>query len=724
MSNSQNASSASRNRPQQNDDEIDLGRLFNVLLLNKTWIGLSLVAGLVAGALYALSTTPVYQSNALLQIEPKNKNQILGELSALTGNDSGDTATEIQIIRSRMVLGNTVDELNLTARPEYVRPPFFTKYFGDKRKVAPELVITSMVVPDSLHGETFTLTYQGGNKFEITTPDDATHAATTGTAFTTPEGVSLHVSKFAGLPGDQFEVTPISRQSAITRLSRALGVQENGKKTNIMGMSLDDENPARAQDTLNTIIDHYVNQNKEYDSQVAGASLEFIHQQLPEIKQKLEEAENQLNAFRNRNATVDIAIESQGVVQSLNQIDMQLTDLKIKESEVSQLYTPDHPVYKAIAEKKQVLENARKQLLGKIGNLPKTQQEVIRLSRDVEIQQAIYQQLLTKQQELSINQASKLGNIRVIDRAQTLETPIKPKKALIVLAATLGAGLLSALFFILRSLFRRGIEEAHELEDIGVPVLSSVPLSVTQRKHDLILKHLKRRDKNVRSNFLLAANQPDDIAVEALRSLRTALYFNLMEARNNVLMITGATLAVGKSFVSANLATVMAQGGKKVLLIDADLRKGYSHELLNVELGQGLAEYLANPGSSAQIKTTSVPGLDFMSHGSSNKVNPAELLSSPRLAELLQQASAQYDIVIVDSPPVLAVTDASIIGQLAGTTLMVTRFEQTTVKDIEASLDRLRNNQITVSGAVLNGIERSASNYHAYEAYSAYGKKD
>ncbi|NLX17059.1 MAG: CpsD/CapB family tyrosine-protein kinase, partial [Ramlibacter sp.] len=179
---------------------------------------------------------------------------------------------------------------------------------------------------------------------------------------------------------------------------------------------------------------------------------------------------------------------------------------------------------------------------------------------------------------------------------------------------------------------------------------------------------------------------------------------------------------VGKTFVSANLATVMAQGGKKVLLIDADLRKGYVHELLNVELGQGLAEYLANPGSSAQIKQTSVAGLGFMSHGTSNKANPAELLSSPRLAELLQQASSQYDFVIVDSPPVLAVTDANIIGQLAGTTLMITRFEQTTVKDIEASLDRLRNNQIQVAGAVLNGIERSASNYHAYEAYASYGK--
>ena len=722
MSNSQNASSASRNRPQQNDDEIDLGRLFNVLLLNKTWIGLSLLAGLLAGALYALSATPVYQSNALLQIEPKNKNQILGELSALTGNESGDAATEIQIIRSRMVLGTTVDELNLTARPEYVRPPFYTKYFGDKRKVAPELVITSMVVPDSLRGETFTLSYQGGNKFEVTMPDGETHAATTGTAFTAADGVSIHVSKFAGLPGDEFEVTPVSRQSAITRLSRSLGVQENGKKTNIMGMSLDDEDPARAQNTLNTIIDHYVSQNKEYDAQVAGASLNFVEQQLPEIKQKLEEAENALNAYRNRNATVDIAIESQGVVQSLNQIDMQLTDLKIKESEVSQLYTPDHPVYKAIAEKKQVLENARKQLLSKISNLPKTQQDVIRLNRDVQIQQAIYQQLLTKQQELNITQASTIGNIRVIDRALTMEEPIKPKKSLIVLASTLGAGLLSALYFILRSLFRRGIEEAHELEDIGMPVLSSVPLSSAQRKRDLVLKHLKRRDKNVRSNFLLAANQPDDIAVEALRSLRTALYFNLMEARNNVLMITGATPAVGKTFVSANLATVMAQGGKKVLLIDADLRKGYVHELLNVELGQGLAEYLANPGSSAQIKATSVAGLDLMSHGTSNKANPAELLSSPRLAELLQQASSQYDFVIVDSPPVLAVTDANIIGQLAGTTLMVTRFEQTTVKDIEASLDRLRNNQIQVAGAVLNGIERSASNYHAYEAYASYGK--
>lgn len=724
MQNNNTRAAASSRPVQTNDDEIDLGRLFNVLLINKTWIALSLLAGLVLGALYALSSTPVYQANALLQIESKDKNQILGELSALTGNDSGDAATEIQIIRSRMVLGATVDQLALTAKPEYVRPPFYTRFMADKRTVEPELVISNMVVPASLLGETFTFTFQGGNKFQITTPDDKQHDATAGSVFTSAEGITVHVSRFNGLPGDSFEVTPVSRQSAITRLSKDLGVQENGKKTNIMGMSLNDTDAKAAEKTLNTVIDFYVDQNKEYDAQVAGSSLAFIEQQLPEIRQKLEAAEDALNAFRNRNATVDIAIESQGVVQSLNQIEMQLTDLKIKESEVSQLYTPDHPVYKAIAEKKQVLENARKQLLGKIGNLPKTQQEVIRLSRDVQIQQAIYQQLLTKQQELGINQASKLGNIRVIDRALTLEEPIKPQKKLIVLASTLGAGLLASLFFILRSLFRRGIEEASQLEEIGVPVLSSVPLSTVQRKRDMVLRHLKRRDKNVRSNFLLASNQPDDVAVEALRSLRTALYFNLMEARNNVLMITGATPAVGKTFVSANLATVIAQSNKKVLLIDADLRKGYVHELLNLTLGQGLAEFLATPGLPAPIQSTLVSGLDFMSRGTPQKDNPAELLSSPRLAELLEQASRTYDFVIVDSPPVLAVADANIIGQHAGTTLMVTRFEQTSVKDVEASLDRLRNNQITVSGAVLNGIERSASNYHAYDSYVSYAKKD
>lgn len=710
----------------EESDEIDISRILNILLINKSWIGLSLLTGLLLGALYAFSASPVYQANALLQIEPKDKNQILGDLKGLTGlgGDNGDAKTEIQILRSRLVLGSTVDTLSLTAQPEYQAPFFLTSWLQGKRAATPSMTVTQFIIPAEHLGKKFHLTATAKDKFDIETPFGKTYKATAGELLTTPEGFTAILSGNNLLAGDKFLIVPVSRQTAIANLAAAMGAQENGAKTNILGLTMNDSQPKDAENTLNTVVDYYVKQNKEYDAQVAASSLGFIDQQLPKIKESLEKAENSLNAYRNRNSTVDIAIESKGVVESLNQIEMQLTDIKIKESEVVQLYTPDHPVYKAIAEKKAVLEKAKKQLLAKIGNLPTTQQEVIRLKRDVDIQQAIYQQLLQKQQELNITQASKLGNIRVIDRALALEKPIKPQKPLIVAAAGLGAGLLTTLFFILRSLFRRGIDEAENLESIGVPVLASVPFSEIQRKRDVVLKYLKRKNKHARSNFLLAANKPDDIAVEALRALRTSLLLQSMESGSNVLMITGATPAVGKTFVSANLATVMAQAGKRVLLVDADLRKGYVHELFNMDMGSGLSEYLTASSAPAAlpIQTTPVNQLDFISHGIPS-ANPAEILSLPRFGELLKQLAAAYDFVIVDAPPALAVTDANIIGQHAGMTLIVTRFEETTIKDVEATISRLRNNNIEVSGAILNGIQRSASNYHTYEAYTRYAQK-
>lgn len=707
--------------PPQADDEIDLTRVFNALRLNKTWIALSLVAGAALGVTYVQLATPIYQANALLQIESEDKSQVLKDLSALTGSQRGEAATEIQIMRSRMVLGAAVDTLVLTAQPVHRRSTLDYLLSSRTDGVKPAMALSIMAVPRTQLYKTFSFTYEGADRVTVKTPAGQTLPARVGSNLTTPEGASIHIARIQGSKGDVFDVTPISRQAAIEQLSRDLQAQENGKETSILGLKLNDDNPAQAQAILNAIVDFYVQQDRDYDAQVAASSLSFITQQLPVIKANLEQAENALNAFRNRNATVDVAAESQGVVETLNQIEMQLTDLKIKESEVTQLYTPEHPVYKAISEKKAVLDKARKQLLARISGLPRTQQEIIRLKRDVEIQQQIYLQLLQKQQELKITQASRLGKIRVIDRALAMEEPVKPRKAQIVLATVLGSGLLAAMFFVLKGLFRRGVEEPAELEGIGVPVLATIPLSVEQGKRDRIQQHLRKRNRasTARSTFLLAAHQPDDIAAEALRSLRTALFVRLMEAENNVVMITGATTEVGKTFVSANLGAVMAQAGKKVLLIDGDMRKGYVHELLSVPNSSGLSDVLSGKTATPLIQATSIAGMDVLTHGSAHS-NPSELLHAPKFQSMLLELSVQYDCIIVDVPPALAVTDANVVGQLAGTTLLVTYFEKTTLKEVDMTMHRLQNSQVAVHGAVINGVTRSASNYHDYDAYTRY----
>ena len=306
----------------------------------------------------------------------------------------------------------------------------------------------------------------------------------------------------------------------------------------------------------------------------------FISEELPRLKETLQEAENKLNAYRERAGSLDIPLESKGALESLTSIETQITLLKTEEAGLAELYTPEHPSYKAVLDKLAVLERAKSKINQQIAGLPNTQQEVIRLTRDVETNQATYVQLLAKQQELNIMKASAQGNVRVVDHAYTPEQPIAPRKAVITALSALAAGALASMWVMLQGRMRRGITSSEEIENLNLEVAALVPYSKTQQKRDL----LKRKFKSLtgRSNYLLANEDASDVAVEAIRALRTNIYFSMLDARNNVLMITGAAPEAGKSFISANLATVMAQSGKRVLLIDTDMRKGYLDQLFKL----------------------------------------------------------------------------------------------------------------------------------------------
>ena len=453
----------------------------------------------------------------------------------------------------------------------------------------------------------------------------------------------------------------------------------------------------------------------------AGRSLEFIEKQLPITKDSLKDAEDKLNEFRHKNATLDLSLEAQSVMQNLTKIESELTSVDTKEAEISELFTKDHPSYQALIEKKKVLQKAKDELIKRVASMPQLQQDVIRLTRDVEIEQQVYMQLLNKQQEFSIMKASNAGRVRIVDAAVTLEEPIKPKKPLVLMLLSVGLAALASFYFVIKSVFNRGISNTEAFEHLGVDVLASIPMSLVQKNKDgLFVKTNKK--KNARTDFLLAQNLPTDPAVEAIRALRTSVYFTLMEAKNNVLMISGATSGVGKSFVSINLAVVMAQSAKRVLLVDSDMRKGYVHEMLHQPIGSGLSDALSREVSLSEvIRTTEIEGLDFVSRGNV-PVNPAELLMKADLKVLLEEVSGRYDYVILDAPPIMAVTDAAILGQQAGTTLIVARYGLTTEHDIENCIVRFANSNVVVKGAILNGVEKTANNYYAYEAYNSYYK--
>ncbi|MFT5759932.1 MAG: tyrosine-protein kinase Etk/Wzc, partial [Alteromonadaceae bacterium] len=399
-------------------------------------------------------------------------------------------------------------------------------------------------------------------------------------------------------------------------------------------------------------------------------------------------------------------------------LEAQLNELTFKESEVSQRFTKDHPAYKSLLDKRQVLFGEKERLNKQVQKLPKTQREVLRMTRDVEVNQQIYIQLLNKVQELSILKAGTVGNVRILDTAQAYNQAVKPKKSLIVVLATLLGGMLSVAVVLVRAALHKGVENPDEIEALGLPVYASIPMSDWQAEMDSKLKQNKRKKKLELHETLLAESNPADLAIEALRGLRTSMHFAMMEAKNNVVMISGPAPGIGKSFVSVNFAAVIAKTGQKVLIVDGDMRKGYLQRHFNLDWDRGLSEMLSGKLETKDvIKTSGIENLDVITRGQIPP-NPSELLMHPRFSDFVEWASSKYDLVIIDTPPVLAVTDPSIVGALAGTTLMVGRFGQNTVKEIEVARHRFEMAGIEVKGFILNAVEKKASASYGYGYYN------
>jgi tyrosine-protein kinase Etk/Wzc len=387
-----------------------------------------------------------------------------------------------------------------------------------------------------------------------------------------------------------------------------------------------------------------------------------------------------------------------------------------------QQFTKNHPRYEALLTKRTRLVEEKTKIEGQVDQLPATQQEVLSLTRDAQVNQEIFVTLLNSRQEMNLVKAGTIGNIRILDSAATQPKPIEPRKALIVMLATVLGGMLGVGGVLIARAFHHGIENPDDLEDMGLPVYGIIPLSKGSLKGSVRRQGLfqKSSEQKLKQRDLISIYEPADPVVEAIRGLRTALHFGLLESANNRIMITGPSPGVGKSFVAANLAVTIAQAGQRVLLIDSDLRKGRLHKIFDLQK-PGLTEVLGQKLSleEAVQGVSRVDGLNVLTRGETPP-NPSELLMTPQLGSLLEWASVNFDMVLIDSPPVLAVTDSVIVGQLCGFALMIARFSDSSRKEVLVAGNRLRQNGVQVRGSILNAIEKRAANYYGYAGYYNY----
>jgi tyrosine-protein kinase Etk/Wzc len=721
------------------DDDIDLLALFGTLIDSK-WIIVGITAFFCAvGVAYALLSTPIYQANALVQVEEKKGGMAaLGGMAEMTEMFGGTSpaVTEIELLKSRAVLGKAVENLKLDiiVEPNYfpLIGRFLSRRFEpvSENEVASPLLgldsftwggekldIFQLEVPDAYLGKKLTLRAEGNGAFALLNDDDEVLLQGQTGEKLEQNGFKLQVATLSANAGALFTVTKQRRLNTILQYQEDVSAAERGKESGIIALSLENEDPDLANKVLDEINRLYVLQNVQRNSAEAAQSLEFLRTQLPDVRKQLEKAEGQLNAYQTSARSVDITIETKAVLDQIVALETLISELKLKQAEMEHRFTREHPSYQALMTQMGQLDQQKRGLEKKVKNLPETQQELLRLARDMQVTTEIYTQLLNKTQELDIVRAGTVGNVRVIDSADAnIEKPVKPKKMLIVLIATLLGGLIAVAYVLVRKAMNRGVEDPEVIEQLGIPVYASIPLSKGQSQIEGTLKGNIRASTD---SLLLAVNNPADLAVESLRSLRTSLHFATLEAKNNILMISGPSPAVGKSFVSSNLAAIIAQTGQKVLLVDADMRKGYLNKMFRMDVSNGLSDLLAGKiDLNKATHSTEVDNLHVITRGQIPP-NPSELLMHSNFTRFLEQVSSQYDLVIIDTPPILAVTDAALVGRQAGTSLIVTRFGVNAAKEIAVTKRRFEQNGIVVKGAIFNAVERKASAY-GYGSYSYY----
>ncbi|MGL1088592.1 polysaccharide biosynthesis tyrosine autokinase [Vibrio vulnificus] len=714
-----------RSSVDNSSDEIDLGKLLGILLDAKWIILVTTFFFAVGGVAVALLSTPIYKADALIQIEQKSSggiSSLVGDMGELFSQESSAT-TEIEIIKSRMILGDTVDKFNLTtvAQPKYL--PVIGKGLARIAGKVNQIEISRYTVPEYAQEMKHTLVVLDAEKktYQLVRGDEQVVLQGVAGELAKNDGYELFVTELRSHNEQEFSIGQRSRLEAIEWLKQNLAISERGKQTGILQLSFEGESRKQISELLNHISQTYFLQNVERNSAEAEKSLTFLKGHLPDIKTSLTTAEDTLNRFRQDNESIDLGLEAKSTLDVMVKLEAQLNELTFKESEISQRFTKDHPAYISLLDKRETLLKERERLNLQVQKLPKTQREVLRMTRDVEVNQQIYIQLLNKVQELSIIKAGTVGNVRILDEAQSYAKPVKPKKPLIVVLATLLGGMLSVALVLVKAALHRGVENPDEIEQIGLSVYASVPKSNLQLE---LANKLARKKRNT-DLTLLAESNPADLSIEALRGLRTSLHFAMMEAKNNVLMISGPAPGIGKSFVSTNFAAVAAKTGQKVLLIDADMRKGYLQQCFGLNWENGLSDLLSGKvARDVAVQSAKVENLDIITRGQVPP-NPSELLMHPRFKELVDWASENYDLVIIDTPPVLAVTDPSIVGAIAGTTLMVARFGQNTVKEIDVARSRFEQSGIEVKGVILNAIEKKASSAYGYGYYNySYGESN
>lgn len=692
----------------QPDDEIDLTRLLQAIWASRYWMAACGLFGLFWSAFYIANTQPTFQADTLLQLEARSGTLALPSALSEFAESDPRTVTEMEIIRSRLIIGQVVAALNLDWQAEPDLAPFIgtalVRYdlpipdFGPMRpfgRKGDAIELTLLEVPPQWVDQGIRIVAGENGSFTAILPDDTEMQGQVGKMLRdAPRGLAIQIDTLTAPEGRNFVIRQMSERRAIDRVRAGLSVAESGRQSGILTLRYNDQKRARAVLILNGIAEAYVAQNIDRSAAEAASSLAFIEQQLPLAKAKVDAAETALNDYRQAQQSVDLTFETENVLTQVTKVESELSDLQMKEDEIKQLYKTSHPVYQQLLAQRARLQETLASLREEVGALPETQREVVNMTANLELARKVYTELLTRAQEVRVLKASTIGNVRIIDDAEAGTSPVSPRKAIIMAMSLLLGLMIGATIGITRIWLRKTVQGTEALEKMGLSVFATINLAQ------------KSVGKGRSPTSVLAISDPTDLAVEGLRSLRTSLQFGMLDAKTRTITITSTAPGAGKSFTAANLAVVSAQAGQKVCLIDADLRRGQLRKLFGGHKNDaGMSEYLAGEKTLDEVTYPSgIEGMDYIPSGRFPP-NPSELLMRRTLEEMVAELDSRYDLTLFDCPPVLAVTDPVVVGRATGGVLAVIRYDATPIAEINALLKTFESAGLRLTGTILNGFD-------------------
>lgn len=727
-----------KNESQENNNlnEIDIHQLYSEVLANKWKVVLITVVFFIFGLLFAISIKPKFQTSALIQMNrADNSISSISSLASLVGSMSNiqqqatPSMLEQTLLKSRYVLGPVITELGLDiiAKPHHF--PFFGRFAND----ADNINVSHLKVPSSLLEDTLTITKTGKTKFSVKDGDQLLLKNGTIGQLSTSKiypAFQINVTKLIGTAGSEFSVVKMRMDDAIQALNKALTIDDNNPTnlpytdTGVLQLTYSSHKAEKAVKVLNTIIDTAYESGIKQQSMEAQRVISFLNQQIPTVKKRLQAAENALSNYEAKTGNVGagggeagLSAQARFVLQEVANINQQIEQLKLKKTELSQLYTSTHPYIITINKKIKDVEKQKLLYEQKIKDLPISDKVAVSLVRDVKTENQLYLMLLGKLQELQVLRAGVISNMKILDRAAEPPKQLPSHRGLIVLVSIILGLFLSIAMVILKLLFRNGVQDPEYIEEMfGISVNAIVPYSKNQGKLSASIKR-----SIIKKPRILAEEYPSDMSIESIRSLRTNLQLASMESDKRIICVSGLTPGIGKSFISLNLAYTLAQVQKDVLLIDIDIRKGKIHQSFGIDPMPGFTDLMAD---DVELEDTIIhtyqnsPNLHFIPRGTIHK-NPAELLQSHRFEKFFEKIKDEFSTIIIDTPPILAVSDPLHIMKRADINYLLLSAGRHTKREISQAFNLLKVNNIKLDAAIFNFAEpTSARNYHYYTGYS------